>query len=69
MGLIKGLFRTITSPVEATARATKEVFSRDNDTDGTDLADVFSCGVTRVARGGIKGIADTFEAITDEFDD
>ena len=69
MGLLKGLFRTVTSPIEATARATKEVFSRDNDTDGTDCADILTGGVTRVAQGGIRGISDTFKAISDEFDD
>lgn len=71
MSIFKALIRTVTSPIEITARTVKGVldFSDDSvDNPGT-FVDVMTMGITRPIRKGSSAIKKTCEGISDEFDD
>jgi hypothetical protein len=70
MGILNGIFRTITSPIEIAARTVSVVFENDFDIEnpitGVDIA---TFGATRVIRKGSLGIKETFDGIIKEFEE
>lgn len=71
MSIFKALIRTVTSPIEITAKTVKGVldFSDDSVENAGTLIDVMTMGISRPIRKGAAAIHKTAKGISEEFDD
>lgn len=68
MGILNGVFRSLTSPVEFTARVASD-FLDPSSHSGEDFGlDLMTLGASRLVRSSARASKETFDKIVDEFE-